>query len=260
MKSSQPVFGCYSKYYETIYSDKEYIEEANFLYYLLSLWSNNPNDILEFGSGTSKLSIILASKFDKITCVDSSETMIDIAKKNLSKVGKDISSKIKLQNCDIANLNLEKKFDLLISFFHVVCYFNSNEELKTFFEKASSHLSKNSLFIFDYWYGPAVLHQKPSNRNKVIPTNSGLIKRSCISDLNDNNSTVSVKYKINFVDSNDNLIEEIYETHNMRYLFLNEINMYADLYGFEVLRHGSWFKNTPPNIDDWNAYSILRKR
>ena len=86
MKSSQPVFGCYSKYYETLYSDNSYIEVANFLYNLLSLWSNKPSDILEFGSGTSKLSIILASKFDKITCVDSSETMIDIAKKNLLKV------------------------------------------------------------------------------------------------------------------------------------------------------------------------------
>ena len=50
MKSNQPVFGCYSKYFETIYSDKEYIEEANFLYNLLSLWNNNPSDILEFGS------------------------------------------------------------------------------------------------------------------------------------------------------------------------------------------------------------------
>ena len=69
-----------------------------------------------------------------------------------------------------------------------------------------------------------------------------------------------MRYKINFVDSNDNLIDEIFETHNMRYLFLNEINMYAELFGFEVLRHGSWFKNTPTNIHDWNAYSILKKR
>ena len=92
--------------------------------------------------------------------------MINNAKLNLSKESQYIQSRIKLKNCDLRKINLESKFDLIISLFHVASYCTTNNCLNSFFERAYEHLNKNSLFIFDYWYGPAVLHLKPSNRVK----------------------------------------------------------------------------------------------
>jgi len=55
--------------------------------------------------------------------------------------------------------------------FAVMGYQIANEDIMSAFKTASKHLEKNGLFIFDAWFGPAVLSQKPSERFKVIEKN-----------------------------------------------------------------------------------------
>ena len=40
----------------------------------------------------------------------------------------------------------------------------------------------------------------------------------------------------------------------MRYLFPNEIDYYAEINGFEVLKHSTWLKDRIPTIEDWSAF------
>ena len=120
-----------------------------------------------------------------------------LAKKNIfeSQTNK---SKIKIIDSDIKKLELNKEFDLVFSLFHVACYFYTDKCLHSFFKTASKHLKRDCLFIFDYWFGPAVLHQKPSKRKKIIKNGNDYIERDCESLLNTNNSTVTVITKSNF--------------------------------------------------------------
>ena len=48
------VFNAYSKYYDLLYLDKDYIGEAKYVEKQLKNNGINKGDILEFGSGTGK--------------------------------------------------------------------------------------------------------------------------------------------------------------------------------------------------------------
>ena len=250
----------YFKYYDEIYRNKEYEKEFKFICSILEKYNSKPTRILEFGSGTCRFSILLANQFSDITCIDSSMDMINSAKLNLSKEPQYIRSRIKLINCDLRQINLKSKFDLLISLFHVASYCTTNNCLNSFFERAKEHLNKNSLFIFDYWYGPAVLHLKPSNRVKKINFNEFNLIRKCNSELDSLNSIVNVNYEVNLKSNKSDFHDVYFEKHSMRYLFLNEIDFFAEKHGFDVLKHSSWMNFCDPSLEDWNAFTILRKR
>ena len=247
------------KHYDKIYHDKDYLKEARFICSLLKQLDFNTEELLEFGSGSSKLSIILAETFSKITCIDSNKSMLEYAHMNLSKVAKELASKIELVEENLLDLSLGRRFDLIISIFHVICYFNSNKDLNSFFKTSALHLKKNGLLIFDYWNGPAVIHQKPTNTIKNIDHENFRITRNGISKLDTFKSLVNVKYKIEY-QQESKPIETYFEEHSMRYLFPNEIDFYAEINGFEVLKHSTWLKDRIPTIEDWSAFSILRRK
>ena len=52
MKGS--VFKAYSRYYNLLYSDKDYESESKYIMYLLKRNGVTQGNILEFGSGTGK--------------------------------------------------------------------------------------------------------------------------------------------------------------------------------------------------------------
>lgn len=62
-----------------------------------------------------------------------------------------------------------KKYDAVMSLFHVVSYLNSDRDLALAFETAAEHLHPGGLFLFDFWYGPAVLSQKPEIGSSAFP-------------------------------------------------------------------------------------------
>ena len=59
---------------------------------------------------------------------------------------------------------MERKFNAVISLFHVVSYQVSNDELESVFFNAASLLDSDGIFVFDFWYSPAVYNNIPSVR------------------------------------------------------------------------------------------------
>ena len=68
----------------------------------------------------------------------------------------------------IRTLNLNRRFDAVISLFHVMSYQTSNENLGKAVRTAARHLAPDGIFIFDFWYGPAVLAERPERREKEL--------------------------------------------------------------------------------------------
>ena len=65
------------------------------------------------------------------------------------------------------------KFDAALMMFAVLGYQVENDDVLAALRTARRHLEPGGLFIFDVWYGPAVLHQRPSERVKIIPGRDG---------------------------------------------------------------------------------------
>jgi tRNA (cmo5U34)-methyltransferase len=99
--------------------------------------------ILDLGVGTGQTASLLLKKFpnSKLDGVDISPKMIEQAKIRL----KDFSSRINLIENDVANLQIEKKYDACIS---VLCLHHLNENQKPLiFKKIYNSLNNGGVFV-----------------------------------------------------------------------------------------------------------------
>ena len=249
-------FGDYAKYYDLVNQDKDYKAECDFLQAIFGKYfSKSVRTILDLGCGTGGHAMNLAEKGCKVTGVDLSRKMLEIGERKAKKRKLDI----KFIGGDIRNIQLNRKFDAVISMFAVISYQITNEDLMSVFKTASRHLKKNGLFIFDVWFGPAVLIQKPSDRFKVMEKDNERIIRFATPVLDILNHTVDVKYKIIRL-SNNKVLDEVDEVHKVRFLFPREIELICNMTGFEILELCPFMNlEKTPTENDWNVTGIARK-
>jgi len=118
-------FLSYGKYYDLINHKKNYHKEVEFLIKLLKKnYKKNPK-ILEFGSGTGKHGCLLAKKGYTVHWVEISQEMIlnSLKHKNFY-----------LEKGGITKIKIKRKFDSVISLFHVVSYQTSNSSINALFK------------------------------------------------------------------------------------------------------------------------------
>ncbi|WP_347272950.1 class I SAM-dependent methyltransferase [Candidatus Kuenenia sp.] len=249
------VFDKYADYYDLIYKDKDYAAEADFIDGLIKKHHPGAKTILNLGCGTGSHDFLLAQKGYNIKGIDCSESNIKKANAKLTDVG-EYKNCLDFQNGDIRTYRANKTYDIVISLFHVISYQITNEDLKSVFETVKIPLNKNGLFIFDCWYGPAVLHVRPEIRIKEVENNRTRIIRIAEPEIFPNENKVHVNYRLLVVDKVTNNITEIRETHPMRYLFKPEIDELLFASGLKVVECAEWMTNKSPGFDTWSIYFI----
>jgi SAM-dependent methyltransferase len=138
---------------------------------------------------------------------------------------------------NIQDLALNQKFDVVISLFHVMSYQNTNQDLIKALQVAKSHLIDGGIFIFDFWYGPAVLTDLPTTRVKRLQNDSIKVIRLAEPILYPEESVVNVYYDIFINNQNTKESLEKKELHKMRYFFDTELDLICDLIGLKVLKN-----------------------
>ena len=152
-----------------------------------------------------------------------------------------------------------KRFDAVISLFHVVSYQTSYEAMRGIFKVAESHLSENGLFLFDIWYGPAVLSQKPIVRVKRVQDSKTALIRIAEPVLDANRSTVRVDYSIFCTDKASGEISSCDESHLVRYFFLPELELLLSEANMEIVLTEEWVTGKTPGIDTWGVCIVCRR-
>jgi SAM-dependent methyltransferase len=251
------VFDLYAAYYDLLYEDKDYIGESEYICKLLANENFYEGQILELGSGTGKHAELLARKNFSVHGVDLSDAMVSAANERIPKA---LSTKLSFQNGDVRKIKLNRKFDVAISLFHVVSYQISNEDLIAMFSTASEHLNAEGIFIFDFWYGPAVLSDRPSVKIKRFENDNISVIRIAEPQIYPNENLVNVKFSLQITNKQNLEIKEIQENHRMRYLFLPEIDLLLDAHGFVRERAEEWMTGKCPSLDTWGVCVVARKR
>lgn len=90
-------------------------------------------------------------------------------------------------------------------------------------------------FVFDVWFGPAVLKEKTAERTKIIEKENRKILRCAHPVLTILNHTVEVNYTISEF-RQGNLLVEVKESHLVRFFFYQELLYFLQKGSFEVLR------------------------
>lgn len=244
------VFGNYSKYYDLLYSDKDYYAESQYIESLIKKFNPNTKTILELGCGTGKHAKLLNQKGYDVYGVDLSETMLEQAK----ELG------INCELADVRNFHTDKKFDTVLSLFHVASYQITDDDILNYFGTASQHLNSGGIFIFDLWYKPAVLAQVPENRVKELENNDIKVKRFCNPNHIEDKYIVEVNYDIEILDKATNKIEKICEKHSMRYFSIDEIKGFAKLKNIDIIHCEEWLTGISPSENTWGVCFVGVKR
>ena len=251
-------FGNYAHYYDLLYRDKDYAGEAQFIQKLLQNYAPTTQSILELGCGTGAHAALLAKEGYQVHGIDLSADMLRRANDRLSHLPRELGARLEFSQGDIRTIRLNKQFDAVISLFHVISYQITNEDLQAAFATAKAHLKPGGVFIFDCWYGPAVLSDRPVVRVKRLEDEEIRVIRIADSLMYPNENLVDVNYQVFIKQKSTGTVEELQETHKMRYLFKPEINLLFAQSGFEYVESREWMTNREPGFNTWGTYFVTR--
>lgn len=251
-------FNDYAYYYDLIYKNKNYKEEAKQIQCLLKKYGceKNDADILNMGCGTGKHDLELCKLGYHMSGVDMSYDMIEIAKKTCELSGENIA----FQVADIREYIPQKQYDAVISMFHVMSYQNKNEDVKKAFGTAAKALGKGGIFIFDAWYGPGVLTDKPTVRVKQVEDAENVIYRYANPIMHVEDDVVDVCYDILVINKMTSVTKKISEIHKMRYFFMPEIKLMLEETGFMLKACIDCNSLEKTDFNSWTAYFVAEKR
>ncbi len=258
MIAKMEVFGNYAYYYNSFYKDKNYAAEADTVSALLKRYSvSEPVRVLDMGCGTGRHDLELLKHGYQIRGIDISETMIEIAKRCLNSTNVD---RLSFEVGDIRAYHTENPYDSVISLFHVMSYQTDNDALLGALQTASDALNTGGILLFDSWYGPGVLSDKPSVRVKQVEDEQNVLIRYADPVLHAQENLVDVNYNVLVIDKKTGVARQIEESHVMRYLFTPEVTLLLNMAGFELLDCVDCNTLHKADYDSWTAYFIARKR
>ena len=251
-------FNIYSKYYDLLYKDKNYQQEAEYVFDSLSSFyppkphSCKIHEILELGCGSGNHAVWLTKKGWNITGIEQSESMVACAKE------KDIKNFNPIVG-DISNFCLDKHFDAAISLFHVISYLNTNESVLNCFRCVNQHLNNGGIFFFDVWFTPGVYSLKPETRIKRMEDDDVAVTRLAESVMHHDSNVVDVHYQVMVNNKSTNEWSTFSELHPMRHFSMPEIEMIAHVTGFEVINAEEFGTHRKPSDDTWAICFTLKK-
>lgn len=248
------VFQAYSTYYDLLYQDKDYVAEANYVMdRLTNSLGKKPKSILDLGCGTGKHAETFAKHGIDVWGVDLSATMIEQAKQRLPNAN--------FTQGDVRFVQIDQTFDSVISLFHVASYQTGNDDIKSYLKTAAYHLRAGGIFLFDFWYGPAVYSQQPTVRVKRMQNNQAQILRTAEPVHRENDCVVEVNYEVIVEEIATKQTQHIREQHLMRYFFLPELTHLLESAGFEAntIKFEEWLTSNAPSGNTWGVTAIARK-
>lgn len=246
-------FNEYARYYDLLYRDKDYAAEAEYVHGLIQVHAPGARSILNLGCGSGRHDRELVKRGFHVTGVDLSEEMLATARHEAKA-----NARIEYHHGDIRTVRLDETYDVVVSLFHVMSYQTTNEDLLAAFKTVRCHLKPAGIFIFDCWYGPGVLSDRPTVRVKELEDDIIKVTRIAEPLLHPNENVVDVNYHIFVRDKQSGTVDEIRETHRMRYLFLPEIKTMLSCCGFDLSVSQEWLTSSPLDFKSWSAVLACR--
>lgn len=251
------VFDAYAAYYDLLYKDKDYSTETHFVHELLVKHGVRENaSLLELGCGTGMHAEEFARLAYRVHGVDLSPKMVEAAN---SRKLKEFVKQLEFAVGDLRTLDTGKTFDAVVSLFHVASYQITNVDISAMFKTAAKHLKPDGVFLFDCWYGPAVLTNRPVARTKRIGDGKIQVLRTAEPVMHPNENVVDVNYTVKVMGEGNEPVSEFHEKHRMRYLFSPEIELMLNLAGMRLVDCVEWLTADAPGFESWTATFVAAK-
>ena len=253
---SRPFAELYAAAYDSIYRDKDYAAECDLVERLFAEHAASPvREVLDLGCGTGGHAVPLAARGYDVVGVDISEQMLARAARRVEAAS---GASPRFENGDLRNVTLDRRFDAALMMFAVLGYQVENRDVLAALRNVRRHLRQGGLFVFDVWYGPAVLVERPTERVKEIAAADVRWLRVATPTVDVRNHRCTVEYHLYGLQG-DRLLGEATERHAMRFFFPLELELLLASCGFELLHLGAFPDlDRAPDERTWNVLSIAR--
>jgi hypothetical protein len=131
-----------------------------------------------------------------------------------------------------------------------------DNDLEATFRQVRRHLNVGGVFIFDFWYGPAVLRNPPQPRMKSIQMGENYIERTSIPEWDQGSSVVCVNHDLKITNLVSGRTTREREQHFVRFFSSKRLESKLTTSGFEVKRFGEWLTGNPPSDSTFGIYAI----
>ena len=250
------VFGDYAHYYDLLYRDKDYAGEAS----QVAARLGEGRRLLELGSGTGRHALELARLGRDVTGVDMSEGMVEHAEERRLAAGPELQALLRFRQGDARSVRAGSMFDGVLSLFHVLSYQVADADVEAMLATAAAHLRPGGRFVFDFWYGPAVLAQKPENRTKILQAEGVELTRRASPRLDPSARRVDVRYDIEVRDLHSGARQTLSENHAMRYFDVPEVRAALERAGFGFVAAEELPGGAAPSERTWAVCVTAERR
>lgn len=247
------IFDLYAAYYDLLYEAKDYRAEALYVDGLVKEVAPGAARLLELGCGTGGHAAELERLGYRAHGIDLSPGMVDRARKRA--VGRQT---LFFEIGDIRSYRTDARFDAVVSLFHVMSYQTRNEDLAAAVATARAHLNVGGVFVFDCWYGPAVLSDRPRRVTKTVSDDRIEVIRRTEPVMHVNRDCVDVHFDIEIRRRSSVESRRVEELHTMRYLFLPEIEGLLQRGNFALHAAHAWMTREEPSDATWYVAVVAR--
>ena len=254
------VFARYARYYDLLNRDKDYSAEVDYVRRLIDVHAPGSKSILELGCGTGLHACTLAEHGHVVQGIDMSAEMLEAARRRRSALPDELQLAVQFEAGDARTYRHASSFDVVASLFHVFSYQTTNSDLSAAFGTAAAHLRPGGVLICDFWYGPVVLTDRPETRVKRLQDDEVEIVRIAEPTLHHATNVVDVNYEIRIVERKTSSAQTITEQHRLRYLFLPELELYADRHALRYVQAYRWMTEQPPDESSWSVVAVFEKQ
>jgi SAM-dependent methyltransferase len=245
----------YANQYDAMYADKDYAAECDLVAAAAAENGLALRRVLDIGCGTGGHSLEWARRGVASTGIDMSPSMIEIARRKSEAAA--LAAEPAWQVGDARDFCAEGRFDVATMMFAVLGYMNTNAEVHAALRNVRGHLEPGGLFVFDVWYGPAVLAVRPEGRVRTIEADGVRTLRAASTEIDSFNHLAHVTFKLWSVEG-DRFLGASEERHDMRFFFPQELALMLSAAGFEMATLRSFPENGPLTDETWNALCVAR--
>ena len=247
----------FASVYDDIYGHKDYRGECDLVARLCDEYSNGKvRRLVDLGCGTGSHAFDLAGRGYHVTGIDISSAMLAEAQKKLSRAK--TAGNVRFIQGDIATIRPNGDFDAALMLFSVLGYSIENQVLANLLSHVRDMLRSGGLFIFDIWFGPAVITHDPGQQIRRVAAPGGEVLRFSSGKLDLQKQLCSIAFEFWHV-AEDRILSRVTEHHLMRYFFPREIEILLQASGFEMCDMGALKAfECVPGSEDRDVFCVAR--
>lgn len=245
-------FGDLAPHYDELMDVVPYNAWVDYIELLLSLYSHEPQRVLDCACGTGNVSFEMALRGWHIVGVDISVPMIEVAQQKVRETL--IASDLTFYADDLTTFDLGEKFDTVTCLYDSLNYILEPEKLQAAFEHIRAHTEDYGLFIFDMnsdWAFEADLF---TQRNMDARRD---LNYDWTANYDADSRICNVQMTFRRKDENG-ATENFYETHRERAYTLSEVKTLLANSGWKLLRSFDAYTLNPPHKNSERWYFVAR--